>query len=307
MEYEDMLQAVLDDIDQRITENIRAEDLARAAGYSVYHFCRVFMALTGTPVMVYVTRRKLAYALYDLSRGGRIIDVAMDYGFETHAGFTKAFKKCYGCSPSLYRLHVPARPPNRATVKSVKFRYGGIKMQFQLKEMKPFTIVGVASRHQPKHVLPKNFDEWSSADIPAYWNTISMDYGKHLARLYDAFVPARHGEYGLGFDYDDTTGAFTYLLGVAFDDGADDAKIEPDMRKVEIAGGLYAVFTTPKVPNGQYPQSIADTWTEILTRWLPGSAYEYDDARLDFEAYDERDHGAMVQMDICVPVRLREE
>ena len=75
------------------------------------------------------------------------------------------------------------------------------------------------------------------------------------------------------------------------------------MRKVEMPGGLYAVFTTPKVSDEQYPQSIAETWGEILTGWLPGSQYEYDDTRLDFEAYDERDHGDIVQMDICVPIR----
>jgi AraC family transcriptional regulator len=134
-----------------------------------------------------------------------------------------------------------------------------------------------------------------------------MDYGKHLSRAYDAFTPAEHGEYALCFDVDEADGAFTYLLGVAFGEGADEANIGPDMRKVEIPGGLYAVFTTPKAPSEQYPQSIADTWAEILTRWLPASPYEYDDARPDFEAYDERDHAwlhdNMVQMDIYVPVR----
>jgi len=300
MEYEAIVQSVLDEIDRRIIEPIRAEELARASHYSTYHFCRVFMALTGTPVMVYVTRRKLAYALYDLARGGKVIDVAMEYGFETHAGFTKAFKKCYGYPPSLHRLHVMAQPPGRATIASVKkFRHGGIKMQAQIREIAPFAVAGVASRHKLPNVR-------RSADIPAYWHTIAMDYGKHLSRLYDAFTPARHGEYGLCFDVDEATGEFTYLLGVAFDDGADEAKIEPDMQKIDIPGGLYAVFTTPKVSNEQYPQSIADTWAEILTRWLPESPYEYDDARLDFEAYDERDHGGIVQMDICVPIRQRE-
>lgn len=78
MEYDELLQSALDYIDGRITEDIRAGELAHAAGYSVYHFCRLFASLTGTPIMAYVTRRKLEYALYDLSQGGRIIDVAMD-------------------------------------------------------------------------------------------------------------------------------------------------------------------------------------------------------------------------------------
>jgi AraC family transcriptional regulator len=298
MEYDAVIQSVLDEIDNRIMENIRADELARAANYSTYHFCRVFMALTGTPVLAYVTRRKLEYALYDLSQGRRILDVAMDYGFETHAGFTKAFKKCYGYPPSLYRLHILPSPPGKATAESVKHKQGGITMQVQIKETEPFAVVGAVSRHLLPNVK-------RSADIPAYWNTISLDYGRYLTELYDAFVPAVHGEYALCFDVDEATGEFTYILGIEFDKDADRAKIEPGMRIVEMPGGLYAVFTTPKVPDEQYAKSIADTWAEILTRWLPDSRYEYDETRLGYEAYDARDHGDIVQMDLCVPIRER--
>ncbi|MDR0287481.1 MAG: AraC family transcriptional regulator [Clostridiales bacterium] len=73
MEYDTMIQYALDYIDKRIKDNIQADELARAANYSVYHFCRIFMALTGTPVMNYVTRRKLEYALYDLSQGEKLL------------------------------------------------------------------------------------------------------------------------------------------------------------------------------------------------------------------------------------------
>ena len=306
VDYKAMVQGVLDDIDRRLTdknirmENIRIDELARAVNYSTWHFSRVFLALTGTPVMAYVARRKLAHALYDLSRGKRVIDVAMDYGFETHAGFTRAFRKCYGCPPSLYHLHVAAQPPERATIESVKkMMHGGIAMQVRIREIPPFAVAGVTSRHALPNVK-------RSADIPAYWNTLKVDCGEHLTRVYDAFEPARHGEYALCFEVDEDMGEFTYLLGVAFDDGTDEANLEPDMRKAEIPGGLYAVFATPKAPSEQYPQSIADTWAEILTRWLPASPYEYDDARLGFEAYDERDHAwlhdGMAQMDIYVPI-----
>lgn len=137
MEYEAIVQTVLEEIDRRITETICAEDLARTAGYSLYHFCRIFMNLTGMPVKGYILRRKLEFALYDLMRGEKILDVAMCYGFETHVGFTKAFKKRFGCPPSLYRLHVMASPPTRATIESIK--RGGTCMQVEIKGKAPFT------------------------------------------------------------------------------------------------------------------------------------------------------------------------
>jgi AraC-like DNA-binding protein len=41
---------------------------------------------TGYTLMVYVVKRKLQYALYELVNGNKIIQIAMDYGFDTHAG-----------------------------------------------------------------------------------------------------------------------------------------------------------------------------------------------------------------------------
>lgn len=78
--------------------------------------------------------------------------------------------------------------------------------------------------------------------------------------------------------------------------------------------GLYAVFSTPPVPFEQHDrcaQVIQETWNEILTQWLPHSEFEYDETRRDYEYYDYRDHGWYFenkrQMDICIPVRQREE
>jgi len=50
--------------------------------------------------MEYVRRRRMAFAASELSRDRRIIDIALDYGFDTHNGFSKAFRREYGiCFP----------------------------------------------------------------------------------------------------------------------------------------------------------------------------------------------------------------
>ena len=168
MEYDAIVQTILDFIDNRITEDIRIEELARTVNYSTSHFCRIFMAVTGTPVMNYVIRRKLTYAQYDLARGKRILDVAMAYGFQTHAGFTKAFKKFFGYRPLLHRLHVSASRREKATVNCVKLKHGGVNMQVQLKKIESFTIIGYTSRHRMPGVS-------NISDIPVFgkkriWN-----------------------------------------------------------------------------------------------------------------------------------------
>lgn len=302
MGYEESIQQILDAIDARITGEITAAELAALANYSTHHFSRIFTAMVGTPVMAYVTRRKLDFALYELSKGKKIIDVAMDYGFGTHAGFTKAFKKCFGCPPSLYHLHVNARPPEKAVIGQLKSNYGGIAMQVQIIEQPPRLVVGHQSRHSLPHVK-------RAGDIPAFWNTISAPYSQLLSRLHHTFTGSEHCEFSVCYDVNEETGEFSWMLGVGVDNQEDECKIQPDMCVKELSGGLYAVFTTPRVPESQYPQSIADAWSHILGEWLPQSPYGYDEARLDFERYDERDHAWLhegtCQMEIHIPILRR--
>lgn len=306
MEYEVVIQSVLDVIDKRITENIRIDELARAANYSIYHFCRIFMTLTGTPVMNYVTWRKLEYALYDLSQGRRILDVAMDYGFETHAGFTKAFKKCYGYPPSLFHLHILAKPPERASINSVKFKYGGIVMTPYIIEMTPFTVAGRTNRQKISNVK-------RTADIPAFAFDPRAEDGVLLDNTNKLFPKSKHCEVGMCYDVDLNTGEFIYFVGRGVTHPDDMKNILPDMVSFEI-NGLYAIFTTPPIPfeqSDRYAQTVRDVWNYILMEWLPSSEFEYDETRKDFEYYDYRDHGwyfdGKRQMDICIPIRQCEE
>ena len=302
MDYSPVIQSALDDIDKRITESIRAVELAYAANYSVYHFCRVFSELTGTPVSAYIARRKLEYALYELSKGRKIIEVAAEYGFETHAGFTKAFKKCFGCPPSLYRLHMPAKLPEKATVADLKSKYGGIKMQVEIKEIKPFVVVGYASRHEMPGLK-------GIADItPAFWDKIAWECNAPLTTLHDTYVNSHHYEVCMCLDIDDKHDFFTYLISVGVDEADCDVPQRPGTYRHQIQGGLYAVFTTPWVNEDEFSTSIKETWNQILNHWLPKSQYEYDDRRVDYEYYDERDHSdtnaGKQQMDICIPIRI---
>ena len=300
MEYEPMIQSVLDEIDKRIMENIQDVELARAVKYSVYHFRRIFIEMTGTPVMNYVIRRKLEHALYDLSQGKRIIDVAMDYGFETHAGFTKAFKKFYGYPPSLHRLHIVVTKPQRATINGVKIKHGGIIMQVQIKEIKPFTVVGYTSRHRLPSVS-------KISDIPVFWEKINLEYGAALSTLHHTYTKSHHCEVAICFDIDEEHECFTYMLGVGVDESDATVLQRPGTYNHQIQGGLYAIFTSPLVDKEQYVQSIHNTWKQILDHWLPESKYEYDSTRVDFEYYDERDHswlhGGKSRMDIYIPIR----
>jgi AraC family transcriptional regulator len=304
LEDNSIIQRVLDIIENRVTEKITLQELAYESGYSTSHLNRLFSGLTGITMMAYVTRRKLRFALYDLSCGEKILNVALKYGFETHAGFTKAFKKCFGYSPSIYRVHaIIGRPTKMKINELINIISGGNVMNPEIVETQPFTVVGFTTRH----TMP---DVRFTHDIPLYWETINLDHVEDLTRLHNIFDTSKHCEYTVCFDIDPVNNGFSYLLGVGVDNPEDHTKIKPDMYEMEMPGGLYARFTTPLVESSRHAQAVRDTWKAIFDTWLPASEYEFDENRYDFEYYDERDHSwennGMAQMDVYIPVRKRQ-
>ncbi len=106
-----IIQKSLDLIEARLQTALTPDELSREAGFSLYHYCRLFRAATGLGVMAYVTRRRLAHAVYQMSLGRDKTTVAMDYGFDSYAGFYKAFRKEFAASPTGYlRTHRAAQP-----------------------------------------------------------------------------------------------------------------------------------------------------------------------------------------------------
>ncbi len=53
--------------------------------------------------MVYVKERRLIKTSEEITNGKKIINVALDYGYQSHSGFTKAFNNKFGFSPSLLK------------------------------------------------------------------------------------------------------------------------------------------------------------------------------------------------------------
>ena len=111
MQNIDIIQNSLDYIEENLATDIQVEELAAAAGFSLYHYYRIFETLVGLPVMQYITHRKLLHAAYAISQGETSITVALRYGFYTSSGFYRAFVREFGCGPSDYvKTHTVHRP-----------------------------------------------------------------------------------------------------------------------------------------------------------------------------------------------------
>ncbi len=95
-------------IETRLREPVTLRQLADAAGYSPWHAARLFKEATGMTPFDYIRSRRLTKAALQLrDDGGRVLDVALDFLFDSHEGFTRAFSRQFGISPKRYSRNAP--------------------------------------------------------------------------------------------------------------------------------------------------------------------------------------------------------
>lgn len=111
MDHRKIIQQSLDYIEAHLKAELSAQELADLAGYSLYHYYRLFQSATGMSVKQYILRRKLLHTIYEISLGTKRIDTVLIYGFETYSSFYKSFLRELGCTPSEYLTHHRAKPP----------------------------------------------------------------------------------------------------------------------------------------------------------------------------------------------------
>ena len=115
-------------------------------------------------------------------------------------------------------------------------------MSFTLRNESAMTVLGIYARAE-------NANPEKIGDLWRRFHALG-GAGAIESRLNDA-VYCVYCEYET-----DLAGAFTVLIGCQVDM---DAGVPDEMKKIEIAGGKFAVFEVV----GEVPQSILDAWSEI--------------------------------------------
>lgn len=130
MGYAEYLQKTIDHIEENLTKPISIEECADVAGFSKFHFHRLFAMVVGLPVMEYIRKRRLCHAMADLLQGRRIIDIAMKYGYGSERTFSRAFRQEFGRLPSSCRSGTYSIPPKPVLAAILNPLYGGFSMDY---------------------------------------------------------------------------------------------------------------------------------------------------------------------------------
>ena len=104
-EHIEAVQRMQDYIEAHLDTNITMADLANTSNYSPWYSYRLFVDLLHMTPAVYIRRMRLSKSALRLrDEKVKIIDIALDAGYESVDGYQRAFYKEFGCNPYEYSM-----------------------------------------------------------------------------------------------------------------------------------------------------------------------------------------------------------
>ncbi|AMC94573.1 hypothetical protein AOC36_11495 [Erysipelothrix larvae] len=238
------IKHALDTIEANLNESIDLNAIASNAGYSLYHFHRIFRYCVGDSLRDYIRKRIMTEAARDLiSNSSPIIDIAIHYGYSSREAFSRAFEKLYGESPSMmrknqnfYELRAPLSLEN--VINRYLIHADGL---FPTIEFIPaLTVEG-----SPVHIETKSYQV-----IPKLWS-------EYLKTNHEPMCNA------VGVCMLSETHDFTYIIGNL-------EIMDPNKPGLHLEASYYAVF---KVVN-PIVENVQKTWDAIYSVWLQETHYK---------------------------------
>lgn len=182
IEVVQIVQRMQDYIEENIMNEITLKKLSDVSGYSPWYTSRIFKDLTGKTPFEYIRKLRLSKAALVLRDNNiKVIDVAFDYLFNSHEGFTKAFSKQFGLAPKKYTKETP---PIELFVPYSIQDYYLIKKKGEIKVNKVSTIfVQVIERPRRKVLIKRGI---KGEDYFSYYEEVGCDVWGVLSSVKEA-------------------------------------------------------------------------------------------------------------------------
>jgi len=275
MNYKEHIENALIYIESNLKFDMCLADLAQAAGYSEYHFLRVFKEVTCLTPADYIRKRRLSEIARDIEYSNRpISDIAFEYGFNSKENFTRAFKTEHHVLPTEYK----------ASGNSLKL-YDRLCLN-----VPPFEVIPEIITLSDFSLIGYKSDEDYA---PNFWNKYNC---KRLS--YKLSGGKTVTDYGVS-SWNEETQQVDYFIGIRAESAAGNVE---GATELEIPGGLYAVFATSTTSHFDFVNTIHKTWNYIHNTWLPQSDYRLA-AGYQFETYVEASR--TYSEDIYIPIERK--
>lgn len=296
-EYIRRIHKVQDYIEHHLSQPLSIEELAGAAGFSKYHFSRIFQGMLHEPLAHYVNRIRMESALFLLAHreDKNMTDIAYELGFTDSAIFSRAFKNYYGISPSEYRREYSKNCKD--TFLLSEYNKGAAKKEWA---DNPFPVTG--------QITIVNMEEKQAAYVrhTGTYETLTKKYMDMTKTLFE-YAKKQHlwveGKNWLLTVYHDNPefGKEEQFRSSLCLTVPDDIQIQEDgvLGRMKLEGGLYAVghfFIEQK----QY----SDAWNYMYREWfrcsgyVPRNSYPFEVYRNDPSTEENHMH----EVNIYIPI-----
>jgi AraC family transcriptional regulator len=276
----DRINRTLSYVDDHLGDPLDLATLARIAGFSRFHFHRVFTQVAGVPPQEYVKRRRLEMSFHLLSNDttATVGRVAALLGFSSPSNLARSFRERYGFAPG--RLRDPSfRPPGRPADEPSRLLTLVDPARVRLEAVEPFQILYTRARGSPG---PR-------AAVAPVFMALRMECARRgwtregarqviIRRSFPGLVAPERSLFDFGVELP---------AGVR---GADAAHVQT------VAGGGYACCEY----RGD-PSALAGCWVELYAIWLRRSGFSAGDGFGYTVLPSERTRGAFL---LYQPVRL---
>lgn len=266
-------------LNDHLTEDVTLHALARISGYSPYHTAHLFRAYLGMGPLTYLRKLRLTEASRRLRDGQQpVLTIALDFQFDSHEGFTRAFSKQFGISPSRYREETPP-------IAHFKPFLLPKPAQGELPMTQTKTIFTQIIERPARKVLIRRGIQ--ATEYFAYCDEVGCDVWGILGSVKEAL----NEPMGLWLPKSlIKPGTSEYVQGVEVPDDYD-KPLPKGFELIELKPCLYLFFQGEPYPDEDFGNAIGDVW-DAIDRYHPETfGYRFDPEsgpRIQLEPRGER-------------------
>ncbi|MCD4820119.1 MAG: GyrI-like domain-containing protein [Candidatus Cloacimonetes bacterium] len=290
-DYENIIKRSLNFIEKNLSKSISNEDIADYSGYSPYHYARIFSGFTGFPIVTYIRMRKLSEAAIVLIVSGKPIEeISKKFGFESQEVFTRAFKKYFQQTPSLYRKNKILKnfQPKLELQIRLNKRNGGQRMNYKITELPNLDIIGIKIKTKTKDFKGNLRELWDSFlnrinEIPQFKGAQKVGICFHDPRFVEK-EPEQEDEW-------------FYMAGIM---AKKKSEIPKGMIYQKIPASKYAVFSYDGSKD-----NLHELYRYISVDWISSVEYEFY-PHDELEMYNEETEyfdSVKGKYDLMIPIK----
>lgn len=296
-EYIRRIHKVQDYIEHHLGQSLSIEELSNAAGFSKYHFSRIFQGMLHEPLAHYVNRIRMEKVLFLLAHRAdkNMTDIAYELGYTDSAVFSRAFKNYYGASPREYRKEYSKNCKDSFLLS--EYNKSSAKKEWEGNLFRVTGQITIAKLEEKQVAYVRH---------TGTYETLAKEYANLLQTLF-AYAKKQHflvhGQSWLIAMYHDNPefgeeSQFRTSLCLTV---PEDIQVQEEgiLGTMKLEGGLYAVGHF-EIQQEQY----SDAWNYMYQEWLTGSgyvprnSYPFEVYRIDSYANESHIH----EVDIYVPI-----